>query len=502
MTEPGGTGTGAAKQIPPETFLIDRAAPLPLQLQLRRQIVLAVHEGRFRPGERMPSSRALAAHLGLGRITVSLAYGDLVATDYLIARGRSGYFIADRPSAPEAAPEPAPPGARLDWGAMLEGRYGAARRKDRPRQWRDYPYPFLYGQADDRLIDHAAWRECAVRALGRRDLGALADDQYDGDDPELIDFIIRHLLPRRGIRAQPGEVLLTMGAQNALWLICQILLNRGQSCAIEEPFYPGLHEILAVHDCTVRPVAIDAEGLPPDAIPEGVSVVFTSPSHQCPTNRTMPLARRAALLRLAAACGFAVVEDDYEFEISFAGATSPALKAMDRSGAVIYIGSFSKSVFPGLRLGYVVADPAFVAEARALRGMMLRHPPGHVQRTMAYFLSLGHYDRQLNRMRSAYAERRAATARALARHGLDLGLVPGLGGSSFWLGTPQGMDSADLAARLRDQGVLIEPGRPFYRDRAAGSGFYRLAYSSIGVGEIEEGIRRIAATARARAGAA
>lgn len=502
MIERGGPQVQAPKQILPETFLVDRGAPLPLQLQLRRQIVLAVHEGRLRPGERMPSSRALAAHLGVGRITVSMAYGELVAADYLVARGRSGYFIADRAHVLDETPTLAPMPPRFDWTGKLPGRYRAAQRKDRPRNWRDYPYPFLYGQVDDRLIDHAAWRECAVRALGRRDLGALADDQYDGDDPELVDFIIRHLLPRRGIRARPDEVLLTMGAQNALWLICQILLNRGEACAIEEPFYPGLHEILSVHDCEVQAVPIDAEGLPCDAIPREVSVVFTSPSHQCPTNRTMPRARREALLQLAAMRGFAVVEDDYEFEISFAGATSPALKAMDRSGAVIYIGSFSKSVFPGLRLGYIVADPAFVAEARALRGMMLRHPPGHVQRTMAYFLSLGHYDRQLNRMRAAFAERRAATAQALVRHGLDLGMEAGSGGSSFWLGTPGGLDSELLAARLRPQGVLIEPGRPFHRQSGAGAASYRLAYSSIGVSEIEEGIRRIAAVSRDCAGAA
>ncbi|MFH5775436.1 PLP-dependent aminotransferase family protein [Paracoccus sp. NGMCC 1.201697] len=486
----------AAMQIPPETFLIDRKSVLPLQVQLRRQIVLAVHERRLQPGERMPSSRALATHLGVGRITVTQAYGDLVATDYLSARGRSGYFVSDRVEDLADDPAPAPPLARFDWAARLDGRNLAARRKDRPTDWRSYPFPFLYGQTDDRLIDLAAWRECAVRALGRRDFGALSHDQYDGDDPELVDFIIRHLLPRRGIKARPEEVLLTMGAQNALWLICAILLGRGETLAMEEPGYPGLHEILATLRANLVPVPIDQDGLPPEAVPEGVSVVFTSPSHQCPTNRTMPRARREALLGMAAARGFVVIEDDYEFEISFSGATSPALKAMDRSGAVIYIGSFSKSVFPGLRLGYIVADPAFVAEARALRGMMLRHPPGHVQRTMAYFLSLGHYDRQLKRMREAYAERRQVTAAALDRHGLDKGTPGGRGGSSFWLRVPTGLDSDVLARTLKPQGVLIEPGRPFFRGGEAGAAFYRLAYSSIAAQEIDEGIARIARTCR------
>ena len=287
-----------------------------------------------------------------------------------------------------------------------------------------------------------------------------------------------------------------MGAQNALWLICQILLAGGGACAIEDPGYPGLHEILAVQRARVLPVAIDVAGLPPDSIPEGVSVVFVSPSHHCPTSRTMPRARREALLALAEARGLVLVEDDYEFELPFAGASSPALKAMDRRGAVIHVGSFSKSVFPGLRLGYIVADPAFVAEARALRGMMLRHPPGHVQRTMAYFLSLGHYDRQVNRMRAAYAERRRIATEALGRHGLIAGPAgaEGLaqGGSSFWLETPAGVDSDDLARAARAEGVLIEPGRPFFLGRAGGAGHYRLAYSSVPADRIAEGIARLA----------
>src|SRR5690606_31426369 len=178
--------------------------------------------------------------------------------------------------------------------------------------------------------------------------------------------------------------------------------------------------------------------------------------------------------------------------MSFAGAPSPALKAIDRAGAVIYIGSFSKSVFPGVRLGYLVADPRFIAEARALRGMMLRHPPGHMQRTLAHFLSLGHYDAQANRMRNAYARRRAVMLTAIAHHGLTLASPQASGGSSLWLATPDGVDSAELAARLRPRGVLIEPGAAFFADPAQGRGFFRLAYSSITAERIPQGIAHIA----------
>ncbi|REF68576.1 MULTISPECIES: PLP-dependent aminotransferase family protein [Paracoccus] len=478
--------------IPPDAFFLDHAAGLPLQVQLRRQIIAAVTAGRFRAGEKLPSTRALARHLGVARVTVAQAFAELVSTDYLASRDRSGHYISDSIERRLEAEAPAPATPRFDWDSQIEGRFARAQRTDRERDWRRFAYPFVYGQADPALVDHAAWRDCAMRALGRREFDSLTGDLYDADDPELVDHIARQILPRRGISAGRDEILLTMGAQNALWLVAQVLLRPGASCAVEDPSYPGQREILLASRARILPVPVDARGLLPDAIPPGVAAVFTTASHQCPTNSTMPLARRKELLARAQAQGFAVVEDDYEFEMSFAGAPSPALKAIDRAGAVIYIGSFSKSVFPGVRLGYVVADPRVIAEARALRGMVLRHPPGHMQRTLAHFLSLGHYDAQANRMRRAYARRREVMLAAIAREGLRLASPEATGGSSFWLATPEGVDSSALALRLKARGVLIEGGAAFFAQPARGRGFFRLAYSSISAERIPEGIRRIA----------
>lgn len=478
--------------IPTEAFFLDHKSELPLQLQLRRQIIVGVQEGRFRPGERLPSTRALAGQLGVARVTVTQAFAELVATDYLRAQDRAGYYISDAIDLALDVDEVTPVAERFSWDAHLDDRYQRAQRSDRVTDWRRFRFPFVYGQADPQLVDLSAWRDCAVRALGRREFAPMTGDLYGEDDPELIDYIARHILPRRGIRARADEILLTLGAQNGLWLAAQILLRQGGDCAVEDPCYPGLREILSHTGAVIRPVPVDALGLPPEQIPLGLKAVFTTASHQCPTNSTMPVERRRQLLRLAQDRGFAVIEDDYEFEMSFAGSASPALKAMDRAGAVIYIGSFSKSVFPGLRLGYVVADARVIREARALRGMVLRHPPGLLQRTLASFLSLGHYDAQLNRMRRAYAERRAVMSTAIDTHGLSRAGGGRAGGSSFWLATPPGLDSARLGQALRDHEVLIEPGTPFFADRAKGAGFYRLAYSSIPASLIEEGVGRIA----------
>jgi GntR family transcriptional regulator/MocR family aminotransferase len=289
-------------------------------------------------------------------------------------------------------------------------------------------------------------------------------------------------------------VLLTLGAQNALWITATALLGPGRRAVVENPGYPAWRAVVAATGAEAQPVAVDAEGLPPDRVGQA-DVVFVTPSHQCPTNATMPVDRRVALLEAAERHGFVIVEDDYEFEMSFLKPVAPALKSLDRGGRVIYAGSFSKSVFPGLRLGYLVGPPGFIAEARALRALMLKHPPGHIQRTMAYFLGLGHYDALVNRMKGAFRRRRQVMAEAIAAEGLTVAGQGGFGGSSFWMRAPDGVDTETLALALRGEGVLIEPGRAFF----AGDGprnFYRLAYSSIPLPRIAEGIARIGAALR------
>jgi GntR family transcriptional regulator/MocR family aminotransferase len=476
--------------IPPEAFVLPSADQGSLQQRIRAMVTDGVLSGRFRPGQKLPSSRGLAEHLAVSRITVTLAYAELVAQDYLVARGRSGYFVSD--NAPMAAELPAQVlRAEAREFAAIAGRYSNRKGVERPDDWQRYPYPFIYGQADPSLFDHQNWRLCAVRALGKRDFAAMTADYYERDDPLLIEHLLRRILPRRGIAAREDEVLLTMGAQNALWLAAQCLLGPGRRAVMENPGYPGLRNILDASGAEILSADVDAEGLPPDAIPRGADVVFTTASHQCPTNATMPVDRRRALLEAAGREGFLIVEDDYEFEMSFLKPVSPALKSLDGEGRVLYVGSFSKSVFPGMRLGYLVGPPGFIREARALRLMSLRHPPGHIQRTMAYFLSLGHYDTLIHRMRSAFRRRRQVMEEAIAQAGLTVAGQGGFGGSSFWMRAP--IDTEPLAQRLRADGVLIEAGRSFFDPARPDRMHYRLGYGSIATARIPEGIARIAA---------
>lgn len=479
--------------IPVESFFLTVARSGTLQQQIRQMVSEGILGGRLRPGDKLPSSRALARHLGISRITVTLAYGDLVSSDYLQSRGRSGYFVSPgAPVQPEFDPLPERCGAMVDFDAITGQRFSSHGRLAKPEDWRNYPWPFIYGQSDPVLFDHQNWRQCALQALGKRDFEALTSDYHERDDPLLIEYIVRNILPRRGIDARPDEVLMTMGAQNGLWLAAQVLLAPGRIAAMENPGYPDLRAILRQTGCTMVSVDVDADGLPPQKLPHSSDVVFTTASHHCPTNATMPLERRRELLAAAESGNFIIVEDDYEFEMSFLKPVSPSLKSLDHSGRVIHAGSFSKSIFPGLRLGYLVGQKAFIREARALRATVLRHPPGHVQRTAAYFLSLGHYDALINKMKQAYRRRRQAMEEAIREHGLEVAGQGGFGGSSFWMRAPEHVDTGQLAVALRSRGVLIEPGQAFFDPQNPSQNHYRLAYSSIAQNRIAEGIGRIA----------
>ncbi|MGX9355299.1 MocR-like pyridoxine biosynthesis transcription factor PdxR [Roseobacteraceae bacterium S113] len=478
--------------LPIEAYFLTNQTSGTLQARIQQMIAEAVLAGRLRPGDKLPSSRKLADHLGVSRITVTLAYTELLSNDYLTSRGRSGYYVSENAPDPPQFSRPPAKQDTIDWARALPGRLASVAPALKPADWQSFRYPFIYGQTDPSLFDHANWRLCALQALGARDFSALTADYHDADDPELTSFLIRQTLPRRGIHAETDEVLVTLGAQNALWLAAQVLLSQRRTAALEEPGYPALRDILTLSRCHLEPVEVDGEGLPPDAIPEATDVIFCTPSHHCPTAATMPLERRKALLARARAIDALVVEDDYEFEIGGKENPSPALKSLDTEGRVIYVGSFSKSLFPGLRLGYLVASPV-IQQARALRASMLRHPPGHLQRTTAYFLARGHYDALVRRMSRALTNRRRAMLAGITRHNLEIaGHIP-QGGSAIWMRAPEDVDTEALAKTLTSDGVLIEPGHSFFGADVVPKNYFRLGYSSIPEARIEPGLARIAA---------
>ncbi len=475
--------------VSPTIFFIDGERNTGLQAQIREATVSAILSGAVLPGARMPSTRELASYLKVSRLTVTLAYQELVSQGYLDVRSRSAYQVAAKP--PVSRPDHTflqSPDTAVNWSTKLRPGLNIAKTIRKPLDWRRYRYPFLYGQMDQSLFDLAAWRDCTRRALAREDFILMAGDFAAADDVELVNYIRSRTLPSRGIHAEPDEILVTVGAQNALWIVSHLLLTSGSHVVCENPGHPDINATLHLTGAHVTALDVDEGGLPPERLPEGIDAVFVTPSHQSPTAATMPRARRIALLEAAAERDFVIVEDDYEFEMSFLQPPTPALKSLDQYGRVLYVGSFSKSLFPGLRLGYLVAPASVIREARALRALMLRHPPGHLQRTAAYFLALGHYDAVIHRMRLEYHKRHIVMNNALNHEGLEIVGKSAFGGTAFWIRGPEGLDADQLTRNLRDDGVLIESGSPFFWSDDRPCRYFRMAYSSIPISRIEEGV--------------
>ena len=481
-------------------FQIDEKQGTSKQAQIREFFVKAILNRSIMPGDTLPSTRSLSEQLNVSRNTVIHAYQALTDSGYIEAQDRSKFVVSTEAPVTTVAEGDSPPDQNqqiddVDWAGKFVTPPTELNIIRKPLNWREYEYPFNYGQADGALFSHSEWRDCARQALGIRDFGITAGDFGFHDDPLLVDYICTHSLPRRGIHVKPSQILVTMGAQNALFLLTQLLVNQNKKVVIEDPFYPDLRALLKRHTPHIKTLPVDNEGIIlDDAVIADSDMVIVTPSHQCPTTATLSRERRRHLLEMAAKHDVLVVEDDYEFEMNFLESPSPALKSMDTSGHVIYVGSFSKSLFPGLRLGYLVASEKLIEEARSLRHLMLRHPPGQTQRTAAYFMALGHYDAQIKRLRRHFEVRRQILQDALKEETLLQETGSHFGGTSFWIKGPSWLDTKSLAEKAAEDGILIEAGHSFFNDRSPPQNYFRLAYSSIPASKITEGFQKLVKT--------
>ncbi|MBS0393197.1 MAG: PLP-dependent aminotransferase family protein [Proteobacteria bacterium] len=477
-----------------QLFKLDADGPLTIQAQLRAQLIAAIGDGRIPADRPLPSSRELAARLGIARNTVVIVYQQLADDGYLLAKDRRGYYANPDVAAQRlGAAEPPGEAAGLDWSARLRRLPARQRNISKVPDWHRYEYPFIYGQIDPTLFPASEWRACCQQVLAGAEALDWAQDQFMRDDPQLLEQIREKVLPLRGVWARADEIVLTIGAQQALYLLADLLMDGTSEVGIENPGYPDARNIFALRTQRLRPLPLDDHGLRVDAGLAGCHFVYATPSHQSPTTVTMPVERRLELLRRAELDDFLIIEDDYENETSFSGLPNPALKSLDRSGRVIYVGSLSKSLAPGLRLGYVVAPRPLIEELRALRRLMIRHPTAFIQRSIARFLALGHFDTLNRRLVAAHRERAAALAESLARHAPTLRHRPVSGGSSFWIEGPEWLDARRLADEALREQVLIEPGDVHYFEESPPRRYFRLGFSSIRPAAIGEGIRRLGA---------
>ncbi|MEI2416621.1 PLP-dependent aminotransferase family protein [Orrella sp. JC864] len=469
-----------------------------LQEQLRESLVDAILHGIFPPDEPLPSCRQLSQQLSVSRNTVALVYESLLEKGYLQSRPRSGYYLhPDYRQVGQAAPGMPRTGAQAGgheprWSARLQRQPSLRQGVLRPSNWRQYDYPFVYGQADPDLFPLADWRRASREMLRAGRHGGWIGDAMDQDDPELIEQLRTRVLPKRGIRASAGEILVTLGSQNALALIAQLLMGPGVRVGIESPGFRDAWNIFEMQGAQVSLHQVDEQGIRIDERLARCDYVYVMPSHQVPTGVTLSPARRTRLWSQAHRRDQVIIEDDYDADLDLASHPLPALKADDRHGRVIYLSSLSKCLAPGLRLGYLVADEELVRELRALRRLMYRHPPLNNQRLLALFLAQGDYDAHLRRYRAAQRRKHDLLRTAIDRRLGSCRYADGAGAAAFWLRAPAGINTQKLTWAASRRSVMIEPGFRHFFGEAPDDRHFRLGFQAIPAERIEPGIALLA----------
>lgn len=477
---------------------LDPDSSLGLQHQIRQKLVEAVLSGSLPPGRRLPSSRKLAAQLQVARNTVTLAYQRLIEEGYLVSRERSGIYVNEealkaRPPSVAGTVQAVP--AHLQ--RRFRHRYAAPDFERLSGDHESYPYQFVDGPFDPTLYPVAEWREATRLALGVREINEWSVHADSSDDPMLIDEIRSKILPARGIHAEADEVMVTSGAQQALFLVTQLLVDDSVRVAVESPSHPDTRQLLAQFGATLVHQPVDEDGMRVDAALHGVDLVCVTPSHQVPTAVTMSLQRRRDLLALARDQDFLVVEDDADCESNYLGYPHPALRSLDRDNRVIYLSALSKALAPALRLGFVVAHRDVIRELRLLRRLIMRYAPLNDQRTAAFFISLGHYEAVARRVSETFRQRWLELRDAL-NHYLPTSIVstPARGGTAYWVRGAEGLDVTALAEAAAGRGILIEPVGHYYAGEDAPRNCFRLGITNLPVEKIRPGIARLAGLIR------
>lgn len=476
-----------------------------LQCQLFEQMRALILDGTLKSGEKLPSSRALSETLSVSRNTVVLAYARLADEGYIDMRPSAGAFVSSQiPDAtlrapridsnvvlaPEASPSPLP-----QFGLRAQTLVNPHRRR--------LIADFWVGRPDPRSFPIKQWTKLIHERLLSAGT-ALTEYKYPSGLPELRQAIVDHLRPARGIKATPDQVIMVGGCQDGLNLIARMLLMRGTTAALEDPCYQGAAYLFESLGARIHPIAVDEKGLATRQLPDRRgSVAYVTPSHQYPLGVTMSLDRRLELIRWAEATGSYILEDDYDSDFRFNGPPIAALKGLDRPGRVIYLGTFSKCMGAGLRLGYVVVPPELSHLARQTKTLMSNGQPWLEQAALADFMRSGAYQRHLRKIRRLYLMRRNALLAALRKHF----------GENDVLGCEAGMHLVwRLPARLAPASVLqsiaLENGIGVYTVGSGGAvelgsvsqsdRYLVLGFSSLTEREIEHGIERLAAVLRPR----
>jgi len=455
---------------------------------LHEQLRAAIVDGRLQPGLRLPSTRALAKTCGISRNTAVAAYDLLLSEGYVVTQSRAGAFVAQ--SLPRLRPRRA-----LRVEPAFDRRLAAFWRTPPEMMPADVTtsarFDFRLGVGDKARFPFDVWRRLAARSLRAfaREPALYAGARGRG---ALREAIAKHVSFTRSVACRPDDIVVTSASQQAIDLLARVLVTPSRTVvAVEDPCYPPWRAALAAAGARIVPVAVDNEGIVVDALPADANIVCVTPSHQFPLGVAMSMRRRAALLEFANARNAVVIEDDYDGEFRFGGRPLDALQSIDRGESVFYVGTFSKSLFPGIRIGFVVAPPWAQDALKAAKQCADWHCPVLDQDTLAAFIAEGHMARHVRRMHAVYRARRERLLAILARDfGRWLDPVPTAAGLHVAAFAKRGVDVAALVAAARAHDVGLHALRPYYSTRRARDGLV-LGYGAIGEDDIVEGLARV-----------
>lgn len=486
---------------------LDQRAATPLHKQLYDELRRAILTGRLKPGERVPSTRGMSLSLGVSRTTVTQSYEQLLSEGYLRAETGSGTFVGcELPdellkTLPAEKFRPAEP--LQETGRQIElSCYGASITDDGPFdicQMAEGPINFSTCRPALNELPLRDWRRLTLKHYRAKDQSMLNYTGLSLGYEPLREAIAGYLRHARAVKCGADQVVIVNGAQQALDLIAKLLINRGDRVAIENPGYPGARRVFMAHGAELLPAPVDESGIVVDALTSksksGLKLVYVTPSHQFPTGVTLSLPRRLDLLCWAEKTGAMIVEDDYDSEFRFSSRPIPSLQGLANGDSVIYVGTFSKMLFPSLRVGYLVAAPWLAQIFARAKWLTDLQTPAIEQMVLADFINEGHLERHLRRMRTLYDNRRQTLVRALETHfGDRITILGENAGMSMVIRLRSGLNDEEIERLARASGVGLLGVRHYYlgEERPANTGEFLVGYAGLSERRIREGARRLA----------
>lgn len=478
---------------------VDPLGTGPLHRQVYDGIRRAILAAELQPGVRLPATRVLAEQLAVSRTTVAEAYDQLRAEGYVEGRHGSGTFVAfDLPTNGRrldpagVVPATRPPLRLSDWGRRIAAGEEVLPSPSRPEQ--RFHVDFRPHRVAQDLFPWDAWRAAVERAIGS-DRRSLLVYPPPAGHPDLLEAIAAHVAEYRTVHCSPDQIVIVNGTQQGLNLLTQLLVDRGDRVAVEDPGYPAARLVLEARGLEVLRVPVDADGMVVEGLANGkpVRLIHVTPSHQEPTGATLSLARRLTLLDMVERMGSIVLEDDYDSEFRYEGRPVESLQGLDRTGLVVYAGTFSKSVFAGLRLGFLVLPHHLVEPLVAAKRLWDSGTPMLEQAALAEFMRSGEFERHIRRVRRVYRARRDALVTALrSSFGSAVSVGEAHGGLNVLVELDLPLSDGEIATRAGRAGIGLRSAASYY-SRPPAQPTFLMGFSAENENTITAGVDRLAA---------